>query len=128
MTGAPAASRPGPAAEAPRLAAALGRAAAIAAVAAALTALAARQIAPEHLGTDFIQFWASGQLLASGGSPYDVAGQAQIQQANGWRTKEDGLGIYEFLPYYYPPWLALAFVPLLPLGFAGAKLAWLFLC
>jgi hypothetical protein len=111
-----------------RLAAALGRLAAIAAISAALTWLASRTIAPESLGADFIQFWAAGRLLASGQSPYDVAGQARIQQAHGWRPAEDGLGFYDFLPYYYPPWLALAFVPLLPLGYTGAKLAWLFLC
>jgi hypothetical protein len=111
-----------------RPAAVLGRLAAIAALSAGLTWLANREIEPEHVGTDFIQFWAAGQLLASGRSPYDVAGQARIQQAQGWDKDKDGGGLYDFLPYYYPPWLALAFVPLLPLGFTAAKLAWVFLC
>jgi hypothetical protein len=39
----------------------------------------------------------------------------------------DGLGKYDFLPYYYPPWFAAGCAALAPLGYDGAKAAWFFL-
>jgi hypothetical protein len=33
--------------------------------------------------------------------------------------------LYDFLPFYYPPWFGAAFVPFLPLGYRAAKVAWL---
>jgi hypothetical protein len=53
--------------------------------------------------------------------------QASIQGSLGWDKQVNGYGVYDFLPYYYPPWLGLAFLPLLPLGYALAKLTWLVL-
>ncbi|MFN2375465.1 MAG: glycosyltransferase family 87 protein [Candidatus Binatia bacterium] len=115
---------PSPATSLPRL---LARLAAFAAVTVLLVALASRGIAPERVCPDFIQFWTAASLLAEGRDPYDPALQALVQQGLGWDKARDGFGIYEFLPYYYPPWLALAVVPLLPLGYCLAKFAWLVL-
>jgi hypothetical protein len=66
-------------------------------------------------------------LIVSSHSPYDVHGQAEIQGALGWDRRADGLGIWDFLPYYYPPWLAILCVPLLGLGFEAARVGWLFI-
>jgi hypothetical protein len=81
----------------------------------------------DKLFPDFICYWSAGELLASGRSPYDIALQTQLQQGHGWDKATDGLGIYDFLPYYYPPWFGLLWVPLLPLGYAAGKVAWFFL-
>lgn len=75
---------------------------------------------------DFVCFWAAGKLLASGHSPYDFGRLASIQQEYGWNKATDGLGFYDFLPYYYPPsLLGLVSVLLVPLGFSTARIAWL---
>jgi Glycosyltransferase family 87 len=84
-------------------------------------------IRSEQVGNDFLEFWTAGTLLFHGESPYQADGQARIQKELGWDREKNGLGIYDFLPYYYPPWLALAFVPLLPLGYGIAKPVWCFL-
>jgi hypothetical protein len=81
----------------------------------------------ETMAPDFICYWSAGAILASGQSPYDVQLQAEVQRAHGWEKQSSGLGVYDFLPYYYPPWFALLWIPLLPLGFKAAKLAWYFL-
>lgn len=96
-------------------------------VTALLVGAAHRSIPPEKVCPDFIQFWTAATLLVSGQDPYDPALQAQIQQGLGWKRAEQGLGVYDFLPYYYPPWLGLAFTPLLVLGYPLAKLTWLVL-
>lgn len=106
----------------------LRRLAAIAAwlvVTAALVAVARSRIPPENVCPDFIQFWTAASLLADGSNPYDPALQAAIQQELGWNKAVEGLGVYDFLPYYYPPWLGLAFTVLLPLGYPLAKMVWL---
>jgi hypothetical protein len=100
---------------------------AITAVAAVLTLLALRSMGTERVAPDFIQFWAAARLLADGRSPYDVAGQTRIQQGLIREKAQDELGIKTLLPYYYPPWLGLSLVPLLPCGYRGAKGVWLFL-
>jgi MFS family permease len=82
-------------------------------------------VPPEKLCPDFLQFWAAGQLLASGHSPYTAEDQARVQRQLGWDKEREGLRIYEFLPYYYPPWLAMACMVFLPLGYPTAKLTWL---
>jgi hypothetical protein len=84
-------------------------------------------IQSEQIGNDFLAFWTAGTLLARAESPYHADGQTRIQKELGWDREKNGLGIYEFLPYYYPPWLGLAFVPLLPLGYGIAKPVWCFL-
>ncbi len=35
------------------------------------------------------------------------------------------MGIYEFLPFYYPPWFAMLCAAFFPLGYEGARIAWL---
>jgi hypothetical protein len=95
---------------------------------AVLTVWAGQRVLPaDKMFPDFVCFWASGKLLAAGESPYDVKAQIRVQQEYGWDTEKDGAGILAFLPYYYPPWVGLLCVLLVPLGFAGAKLAWFFL-
>jgi hypothetical protein len=86
-----------------------------------------RFIPSENVGPDFLQFWTAGQLIASGHSPYAAEDQARVQRQLGWDKDKQGLGIYEFLPYYYPPWLALACISFLPLGYPTAKVTWLVL-
>jgi hypothetical protein len=79
------------------------------------------------VGSDFLCFWAAGEIVASGRSPYDAELQARIQQEHGWDKTTLGLGIYDFLPYYYPPWAALVCAALTPLGYTAAKFVWVFL-
>src|SRR4051812_1042860 len=78
----------------------------------------------EKLCPDFIQFWTAATLIKAGQSPYDADLQASIQRGLGWDKATVGEGLYAFLPYYYPPWLGLACVPLLPLGYPTARLVW----
>lgn len=86
-----------------------------------------RVIPRDKLMPDFICYWAAGTIVAGGGNPYDPALQTQIQQERGWDRATDGLGKYDFLPYYYPPWFAMALALLVPLGYHGARVAWYFL-
>jgi hypothetical protein len=86
-----------------------------------------RFVPSENLCPDFMQFWTAAELLASGRSPYDAEEQARVQRELGWDRGKQGLGTYNFLPYYYPPWLGLACTVLLPLGYPTAKAAWLVL-
>src|SRR5262249_37787892 len=81
----------------------------------------------QNVSPDFICYWTAAEMVASGHSPYDPELQARIQHDLGWDAAVHGLGFYRFLPYFYPPWLALLTVPLLPLGYAGARVAWFFL-
>jgi hypothetical protein len=74
---------------------------------------------------DYICYWAAGTNLVSGRSPYNVEAQTRIQHAHGWEKTKDGLGIYEFLPFYYPPWFAMLCAAFHPLGYEGARIAWL---
>ena len=60
----------------------------------------------ENMVPDFVCYWAAGEAIASGHSPYEVGLQAGIQRRCGWDKLRDGLGKYDFLPYYYPPWFA----------------------
>jgi hypothetical protein len=78
----------------------------------------------EGMFPDYITYWTAGALVARGQSPYDVAAQIQLQHAQGWDRIIKGRGVFEFLPYYYPPWFALACAMFVPLGFEGGKLAW----
>lgn len=81
----------------------------------------------DDMPTDFICFWTAGDLLSQGQSPYDPALQKQVQHDLGWENVYVGEGVYEFMPYYYPPWFGLMVVPLLPLGYETAAVVWLFL-
>jgi hypothetical protein len=82
-------------------------------------------VAPwEKIEPDYICYWAAGKIVAAGQSPYNEALQTQIQHERGWDKATDGLGHYDFLPYYYPPWFAAGCALLVPLGYDGAKVAW----
>jgi hypothetical protein len=82
---------------------------------------------PENICPDFICYWAAGSNLAAGQSPYDVAAQIRVQHTLGWDKAKDGLGVYEFLPFYYPPWFAILCTAFVPLGYETARIAWLVL-
>lgn len=103
----------------------VGATAALLAVTAALVAAARIAIPHENVCPDFLQFWTAASLLWKGENPYDPALQTALQAGLGWNKATDGLGVYDFLPYYYPPWLGLAFIALLPLGYPLAKIVWL---
>ncbi len=78
----------------------------------------------DKIDPDYICYWAAGKIVDAGQSPYDETLQTRIQQERGWHKATDGLGHYEFLPYYYPPWFAAGCALLVPLGYDGAKVAW----
>src|SRR5437764_10096018 len=105
----------------------LGDLVALTLLAIGISAVGCRVLPWENVSPDFICYWTAAELVASGHTPYDAELQARIQQGLGWDTVANGLGFYRFLPYFYPPWLALGTVLLLPLGYAGAKMAWLFM-
>src|SRR5438552_15213604 len=92
---------------------------------AVLSILGRQSLGSEGISGDFVYMWSSAEILAEGGNPYDPEAQTRSQNQLGW-DKEKGLGIYSFLPYYYPPWLAFACIPLLSLGYSGAKAVWFF--
>jgi hypothetical protein len=99
---------------------------AITLLAAALT-LAAWAFVPWRIVLpDYIHHWTAGKLIASGVSPYNESAQIQIHQDLGWDRSTHGRGILSFLPYYYPPWFAMACTLLVPLGYDGGKAAWIF--
>ena len=84
-----------------------------------------RDVAPPvHLCPDYICYWATGKIMLSGQSPYDVDLQTRVQHESGWDKQKDGLGAFDFLPYYYPPWFAMLTVALVPLGYYGGKVTW----
>lgn len=74
------------------------------------------------LGRDFIQFWTSGQAIRQGFSPYDQEFQARTQQANGWDVKREPI---PFQPYFYPPWVAIAVIPLSLIPYRIALNLWM---
>lgn len=102
-------------------------AAALVAVAAAAAAVSGRA------GHDYVQFHAAATLLAEGRSPYGFEDQARAQRAlrdaDGPRAAvpDDPYEAIGVLPYFYPPWLALACVPLTALGYPAARAAWVYL-
>ena len=90
-----------------------------------LVTLLVAHLPQERIGCDFFSFWTAGELLASAQSPYDADHQARVQRRLGWDREVHGRGLYDFMPYYYPPWLGLAFTALVPLGYPAAKVAWI---
>jgi hypothetical protein len=78
----------------------------------------------DKLCPDYVCFWTAGKLLLAGQSPYSVELQTQVQHAYGWDRVKNGLGEFDFLPFYYPPWLAFLCAPLVPLGYHRAQVAW----
>jgi hypothetical protein len=90
--------------------------------AALLAALSVR----DQPGHDYLAIHAAARLLASGENPYNVGALFRVQQP----LKATAPALYgrmDFIPYYYPPWLALACVPLTALSFPVAKVVWVYL-
>jgi hypothetical protein len=96
-------------------------------VAGAIVWLALAIVPPPAISPDALCYWTAGKLLADAQSPYDAALQTQIQREYEPNRDFTGLGIDGFLPYYYPPWFGFLWVLLLPLGYEGARTAFLFL-
>jgi hypothetical protein len=84
-------------------------------------------------GCDYVAFHAAASLLAKGENPYGIDEQIRAQRplrrgpdlvnadsGDPWRRRG-------YLPYFYPPWLALACVPLVGLSFPVAKATWIYL-
>ena len=70
-------------------------------------------------GQDFRGYYAAARVLIAGGNPYDYH---QVSPVLLELTGEMGNN-----PYYYPPWFAWLFVPLLILPFQVARAAWMIL-
>jgi hypothetical protein len=92
-----------------------------------LSSVACYALPEKVISVDFVCYFSAARLLASGQSPYDLASQTEVQRALGWQRTANGFGVYDCLPYFYPPWFALACVPLLPLGYPAAKAVFFFL-
>jgi hypothetical protein len=88
-----------------------------------LTALGCYGLPARAVSVDYICYYSAAGLLVSGRSPYDLAAETEAQQALGWDKATDGFGKYDYLPYFYPPWFALACAALLPLGYPAGKVA-----
>lgn len=70
------------------------------------------------LGTDFLSFWTTGQMLHEGGNPYDAA--AHIAAQRGIFAQEGA-----YTAFFYPPAFLLACWPLGLLGYFPALAGWL---
>jgi hypothetical protein len=77
----------------------------------------------KSVSVDFICYFSAAKLLATGRSPYDLGNQIETQQALGWDKAKNGYGELDCLPYFYPPWFALACAAFLPLGYTAGKAA-----
>jgi hypothetical protein len=83
--------------------------------------LASYALPEKIISVDFICYYTAAQLLVRGESPYDLERQTEIQQALGWDRATTGHALYDCLPYFYPPWFALACTVLLPFGYPAAR-------
>src|SRR5437764_860019 len=64
-------------------------------------------IPAQKICPDVICFWSAAELMAGGQSPYDVVEETRVQRTHGWNKATDGIGLYDCLPYFYPPWFAM---------------------
>lgn len=89
--------------------------------------LGGRRVIPtDGVSHDFICYWSTGKILVSLGSPYDPQLQTRIQTQYGWDKETRGHGIWDYVPFYYPPSLLAPFcVVFLPFGYPTAKIVWL---
>ena len=67
---------------------------------------------------DFIAYWATGRLFATGQNPYDPRQLFQMEKVTGWKGEGP-------LMVWYPPWVLPLIVPLSWLPYAVGRLAWL---
>jgi hypothetical protein len=70
-------------------------------------------------GVDFRGYYAAARVVLAGGNPYDYRVLSQVLL--------DVTGQMGNNPYYYPPWLSVALIPLAWLPFQAARLVWAFL-
>lgn len=70
------------------------------------------------LGTDFLSFWTTGQMLQAGGDPYDAAAHIAAQRA--FFAADDA-----YTAFFYPPAFLLLCWPLGLLGYFPALAIWL---
>ncbi|HET9909124.1 MAG TPA: glycosyltransferase family 87 protein [Anaerolineales bacterium] len=70
-------------------------------------------------GVDFRGYYAASRVLISGENPYDYRAVAQVLL--------DVTGEMGNNPYYYPPWFAWLFIPLVYLPFQVARAVWMIL-
>ncbi|MBB3859063.1 hypothetical protein GGQ88_000303 [Novosphingobium hassiacum] len=72
------------------------------------------------LGTDFVSFWAAGQMIQFGGNPYNIAAHAAAQ-GTVW------IGQTGYTAFFYPPVFLLWCWPLGLFGYFPALASWLVL-
>lgn len=70
-----------------------------------------------NYGEDFRGYYAAARVLAEGGNPYDYREVSQTLLAVTGRMGNN--------PFYYPPWFAWIFLPLVRLDFQVARAVWL---
>ena len=68
-------------------------------------------------GVDFRGYYAAARVLIAGENPYDYRAVAQVLL--------DVTGEMGNNPYYYPPWFAWLFIPLVYLPFQVARAVWM---
>ena len=90
-------------------------------------------MAARNAGHDYIQFHAAAGILFAGENPYGRDEQLRAQ-----RLLRGGVDLRDiepndlysdlgFLPYFYPPWVALSIVPLTFFEYSTAKALWIYL-
>ncbi len=67
---------------------------------------------------DFVEYWAAGRLMNTGGNPYDAAAMLREQ-------RQVGLTRAQPIMMYNPPWTLVLAMPAAALNFALARSAWL---
>jgi Glycosyltransferase family 87 len=76
---------------------------------------------PTPPGVHYVQYRVAADQLMAGRSLYDLDAQSRLQSAIPSEGKRP------FLPYFYPPWFALACAPLSLLPYRAAEVLYLFL-
>lgn len=69
---------------------------------------------------DFVIFWASGRILATGGNPYDGAELLAVERTANWT----GTGAYRM---WNPPWILPVLLPFGLLPYRAGRVAWFLL-
>ena len=73
-----------------------------------------------HPGIDLRYYYGAALLVRRGGNPYDYAQLAHVlEEISGFKGN--------IIPYFYPPWYCLFFIPMTFLPFQAARLLWIVL-
>jgi len=67
---------------------------------------------------DFVQYWAAGRLMITGGNPYDPDQVFPLQKSVGWTGNES-------LTTFLPPWTLILFIPFGSMSYPVARMAWM---